>query len=366
MTLNDKYIFDRAPNRAYWEVTRACDLSCRHCRAEADPFACPGELTHEQGKALIDRLAAFGEPLPHVVLTGGDPLKRNDLFQLIAYAQSRGLGVSVSPSGTPLLTPDTVAKIKQAGVDAISLSIDGSTAQIHDDLRGVPGCYARTMEAARAATAVGLMYQVNTLVSEETVDDLPAIAQLVSSLRAARWSLFFLVTVGRGTVLRPISSERCETLFRWLASLSLEGTPVITTTEAPHFRRIQAEHRRSMGSSGNVTPQHPARPGHSHGGAGIRDGNGIVFISSVGDIHPSGFLPLMAGNVKTDDLVAVYRESELFTSLRRPDDFGPRCGICEYRMICGGSRARAFADSGNPLADDPLCVYQPRRAHAVA
>lgn len=348
--MENKYVFDRAPSRVYWEVTRACDLACRHCRAEADPQPCAGELTHAQGIALLDRLASFGEPLPHVVMTGGDPLKRADLFELIEHARARGLGVSLSPSGTPLLTPEIIAAIRRAGVDAISLSLDGSTAEAHDAVRGVPGCFARTLDAGRAASAVDLMFQVNTLVAEETVDDLPAIAQLVSSLRAARWSLFFLVTVGRGTVLRPISAERCETLFRWLADLRLEGTPVVTTTEAPHYRRVVMEHRRA------ASPSHRA---HGHGGAGIRDGNGILFISSVGDIHPSGFMPLSAGNVKMENVVTVYRESRLFTALRHPDDFTGRCGRCEYRFLCGGSRARAFAATGDPLGDDPLCLHEP-------
>ncbi|MBK7579918.1 MAG: TIGR04053 family radical SAM/SPASM domain-containing protein [Myxococcales bacterium] len=368
----NRFVFDRAPARAYWETTKACDLACRHCRAEAAPHADPRELSNAQGKKLLERLAAFGDPLPHVVLTGGDPLKRDDLFELIAYAQSLGLAVSVSPSGTPLLTAEAIAQLKQAGVEAISLSLDGATPEHHDDIRQVPGCFARTLEAAKAAVDVDLMFQVNTLVAKETLADLEAIYPLVKSIGAARWSLFFLVTVGRGTVLNPISADECETLFQWLAGLPRgKGLPIVTTTEAPHYRRILLERVKARpkdaGGNGNGHGH-----GHPHGGEGpvpglgIRDGNGIMFISSVGDVSPSGFLPLVAGNVKLEDPVEIYRSSQMFVALRRAESFEGRCGICEYRGPCGGSRSRALAATGSMLAEDPLCAYQPKvgAAHA--
>lgn len=352
--MNDKVVFDRAPRRIYWEVTRACDLACRHCRAEAVPEREPGELTTDEGFRLLDRLAAFDSPTIHLVLTGGDPLKRPDLFALIERGRVRGLGVSVAPSGTSLLTPDVIASFRHSGVEAISLSLDGSTAARHDALRGVPGCFARTANAARAAAAVGLPFQINTLVSEETLDDLPAIRGVVSALGAARWSLFLLVTVGRGVVLNSITPDACERLFDWLASAAAEAGPVITTTEAPHFRRVLIQ-RRQRERQLNARPAHP---GHDHA-AGIRDGNGIMFISYAGTVSPSGFLPLCAGNVRRDDPIEIYRESPLFRALRDPDGFGGRCGACEFRWVCGGSRARAFAASGDPFAEDPLCCFQP-------
>jgi radical SAM protein len=353
--------YDRAPARVYWETTRACDLACRHCRATAAPDADPGELTSEAGRRLLDRLAAFGPPHPHVVLTGGDPFKRADLFPLIAHARGIGLGVSVSPSGTALLTPAAIHRLKDAGVEAISLSLDGPDATTHDALRGVPGTHARTVDAARAAAAVGLPVQVNTLVSEETLDGLPATLDVVRDLRVARWSLFFLVTVGRGAALRAITPGAGERLLNWLADraegCAREGGPVLTTTEAPHFRRVLSQRRRVDGPIGTA-----GGPGR---GAGIRDGNGILFISHVGDIFPSGFLPIAAGHVRADDLVAVYREAALFTALRDPDRFEGRCGACEFRQVCGGSRARAFAATGRVLAEDPLCPYVPRRGPAA-
>ncbi len=341
-------------------------------------MADPRELTTEQGKRLLADLAAFGAPLPHLVLTGGDPLKRADLFELIAEAQALGLAVSVSPSGTPLLTADAIGRLKRAGVDAISLSLDGATAPHHDDIRQVPGCFERTLEAARAASHEQLMFQVNTLVAKETLGDLEAIYPLVKSIGAARWSLFFLVTVGRGTVLSPISADECETLFGWLADLPRgRGLPIVTTTEAPHYRRILLERVKARppgtapAAGGHPGGGHPGG-GHPHGagapvpGLGIRDGNGIMFVSNVGDVSPSGFLPLVAGNVKLESPVEIYRSSQMFVALRRAEAFEGRCGICEYRGPCGGSRSRALAATGNMLAEDPLCAYQPRVGAALS
>ena len=346
--------FDRAPRRVYWELTRACDLACRHCRAEAAPAPDPAELTEREGLALIDRLAGFGTPLPHLVLTGGDPLKRPDLFGLIAAARARGFGVSVAPSATPLLTPEMIARLEAAGVEAVSLSLDGSDAARHDALRRVPGCFDRTVAAAHSCAAVGMPFQVNTLVCEETLADLAATHAVAADLGAARWSLFFLVAVGRGTVLRPITAEVCERLFASLLDLSGTPGPVITTTEAPHFRRVALERARRAGHD----PAAPARRPIGHG-AGIRDGNGIMFISHAGEVRPSGFFSLSAGNVRTTGPVDLYRDSGLFRALRRPDLFGGRCGRCEWRETCGGSRARALAATGDPLAEDPLCLYEP-------
>ncbi len=354
--MNSKVVFDRAPRRIYWEVTRACDLACRHCRAEAVPEREPGELSTGEAGRLLDRLAAFDSPAIHLVLTGGDPLKRPDLFELIERGRMKGLGVSVAPSGTPLLTSEVIAAFKQSGVEAISLSLDGSTAARHDALRGVPGCFARTVDAARAAAEVGLPFQMNTLVSDETLHDLPAIYGVACDLGAARWSLFLLVSVGRGAVLNAITPDACEQLFGWLAGAAIEGGPVVTTTEAPHFRRVVIQRRqREVGLN-----RRAAHPVHDHA-AGIRDGNGIMFISYKGDVSPSGFLPLCAGNVRRDDPIDIYRSSPLFRGLRDPDGFGGRCGACEFRWVCGGSRARAFAASGDPLAEDPLCRFQPAR-----
>ena len=341
--------FDEAPLRVYWELTRACDLACRHCRAEAVSRRHPEELTTVEGLHLLERLAAFGSPRPRLVLTGGDPLKRPDLWVLIAAAWALDLPVSVAPSATPLLRPTEIRCLKQAGVEAISLSLDGATPARHDAVRGVGGTFQRTLEAAGAARQAGLPFQINTLVAAETLDELPAIYLLASELGAARWSLFFLVSVGRATLLEQIRPAEAEDVMRWLAELSGRGSgPVVATTEAPQFRRVLLQRHRGAGAHG----------------AGVRDGNGIMFISHTGDVQPSGFLPVSAGNVRTEDVVAIYRDSPLFRRLRRPAFFAGRCGRCEFRAHCGGSRARAYAASGDPFTEDPLCPYEPRVAAA--
>lgn len=357
------FIYAERPQRVYWEVTRACDLACRHCRAEAVPQPSPQELTFEEGRQLLEQLSGFGSPLPHLVLTGGDALKRRDLFDLIAAARALGFAVSVAPSATPLLTPLALQRLRSAGVDAISLSLDGSDAARHDAIRGIEGTYERTIAAAWAARDVGLPFQVNTLVCEETAQDLPSIYAQVVEMGAARWSLFFLVTVGRGEVLASISPERAERLLEWAATLGGRpgsGKPIVTTTEAPHLRRIVSQ-RMKHHAHDNAPHAHP---GANHG-AGIRDGNGIMFISHVGDICPSGFLELPCGNVRNANVVDIYRSSPLFRQLRAPELFADRCGRCEFHFVCGGSRARAYASSGNPLGQDPLCLHEPTTRQAA-
>lgn len=356
--VTNPYVHDQRPLRVYWEITRACDLACRHCRASAVPDRDPGELSTGEALDLLHRVAAFGDPLPHLVLTGGDPLKRADLFEVIDAARDLGVRVSVAPSATPLLTGDALRRLHAAGIDAISLSLDGSTVERHDAIRAIPGTYERTLEAARVAHAIGLPFQINTLVCTDTVDDLAAVYEHVLALGASRWSLFFLVTVGRGAVLDPIPPERAEGLLRWVASLAPRARAAgltITTTEAPFLRRVVAEQRRTLPMA-ETAHGHPGTVQHA---AGIRDGNGILFISHVGDICPSGFLEVPAGNVKRDDLVEVYRSAPLFRDLREPAAFEGRCGECQYHFVCGGSRSRAWAATGSPLAEDPLCTYQP-------
>ena len=358
----ERYIHER-PLRVYWEITRACDLACRHCRAQAAPDRNPAELTTAEGERLLEQLAAGADPRPHVILTGGDPLKRSDAFNLIAAARRRDLPVSVAPSATPLLTPDALQRLHDASVDAISLSLDGSTAERHDAIRRVGGTFDRTVVAAGVAFDIGLPVQVNTLVCADTAEDLPAVYDLAAAVGAARWSLFFLVTVGRGGLLQPVSAARAEQLLVWAADLNAQrsaGLPLVTTTEAPQFRRVALQRRRMARTPGTAGPG----TGHGSSGCGIRDGNGILFISHVGDVCPSGFLEIPVGNVRAANVLDLYRSAPLFRQLRDADGFHGRCGYCEYRWVCGGSRARAFAASGDPLGEDPLCVYHPWECHA--
>ena len=299
--MRDPFTFADRPQRVYWEITRACDLACRHCRAAATPGTHPDELTTAEGRRLLQQLATFADPLPHLVFTGGDPLKRHDLFELIASARDFGFRISVAPSATPLLTRDALLDLCAAGVEAISLSLDGSDAERHDAIRGIHGTYERTLDAAKSARDLGLPFQINTLVCLETVDDLPKIYEQVVAMGAARWSLFFLVSVGRGQVLQAVSPHSAERVLAWIAWLSrrpAHGRLVITTTEAPQLRRVirQQGHEDTPPSGGSRAAHH---------GGGIRDGNGILFISHTGDICPSGFLDIAAGNVRVDDVVSV-------------------------------------------------------------
>lgn len=343
------------PLLVYWETTRACALACRHCRAEAIPCADPRQLTHLESVGLLYQILAFGDPLPHLILTGGDPLERADLYDLIDDARALGIGVSITPSATHRLTPHAIARLKQHGIESIGLSLDGSNADRHDGIRNVPGCFEATVQAAKTASVLGIPVQINTLVAQETADDLPAIYEVVKDLNIMRWSLFFLIVVGRGKTLNEVSPERAERLMEWVYDLSQVAPFAIKTTEAPSYRRVALNQMRKRSSE----------PHSSQGvrrGFGIRDGNGIVFVSSTGDVYPAGFLPLSAGNIGTTQLATIYRESELFQKLRRPEQFNGKCGVCEYRVICGGSRSRAFAHTGDPLGSDRLCMYEPKLA----
>ena len=339
------YRYTQAPRRVYWELTRACGLSCRHCRAEAIKERLPDELSTDEAFDVLGALAE-AKPMPVVVLTGGDPLERPDFFEIMDFAKTLKLHVDVAPSVTPKLTRDAVFQIKEHAVGAMSLSLDGSDGKRHDDLRGIPGCFDRTLEAAEYIAEAQIPMQVNTLVTAHTLSDLPAIHKRAGQMKPKRWSLFFLVTTGRGSLLPQIEPEQAEELFEWLLEMGPESSFVIATTEAPQYRRLLAKRQ-----VGDGPPRVP--------GAGMRDGNGIMFISYRGDIMPSGFLPLSAGSVRKSNPLTIYRESKLFTSLRDTSSFGGRCGACDLKDLCGGSRGRAYAATGNPLDEDPLCLYQP-------
>ncbi len=350
-------VYDRAPMLVYWETTMACGLACRHCRAFASPRRAPNELTTAEGLGLLDRLTGFGTPLPHIVFTGGDPLRRDDLEDLVAGATERGIGASLAPAVTPDLTIGRLRSLQQAGIQTISLSLDGSSAALHDGLRGVPGTFDMTMDAAQQAAELGMPVQINTLVTDQTAADLPAIYDLLTTKKLLRWSLFFLISVGRGTALSEVSAVEAERLFRWLYPLTKSAPFQIKTTEATHYRRVAI---RAMEHEG-LTAEQIAHSGVGRG-FGIRDGNGIMFISHDGTVHPSGFLPVPVGNVRTEDVVDLYRNHPTFTSLRDVAQLKGKCGICPYVRECGGSRARAYARTGDFLESDPLCVYQPRPA----
>jgi radical SAM protein with 4Fe4S-binding SPASM domain len=276
------------------------------------------------------------------------------LFELIDEARKLGIGVSITPAATPALTSDVLTRLKEHGVEGLGLSLDGSSATRHDSIRGVAGTFDRTIEAMRWAQEPGMPLQVNTLVAAETASDLPAIYELLKSLAVARWSLFFLISIGRGKVLQPLSPEKAEMLMSWIYETSLIAPFIVATTEAPSYRRVALEQMRAHGKNAEEIER-----SNAYRSFGIRDGHGIVFVSHTGEICPAGFLPLVIGNVREDRLADVYRHAPAFESLHNPTRFEGRCGVCQYHTVCGGSRSRAFEATGNLLAEDPLCTHEP-------
>ena len=336
---------DRRPLVLVWEVTQACALACKHCRADAQPDRHPDELTTAEGRGLLEDARRFG-PGQLVVLSGGDPLARDDVVDLVGYGSDLGLRMTLTPSGTASLTADRVGELSEAGLRRMALSFDG-TRDDHDEFRGEPGSFDSTLEAAEAARAVGLPLQVNTTVCAETVDGLGAVRDLTESLGAVLWSVFFLVPVGRGRTLDPIPPDRAERVMEWLVDVDESASFRVKTTEAPHFRRVAQQ----AGGGG--------RRGLEERPRGINAGDGFAFVSHRGEVYPSGFLPLPAGSVREGGIVECYRDSPLFTALRDRDNLTGKCGACPFRRVCGGSRSRAFATAGDPFASDPLCAYLP-------
>jgi radical SAM protein len=360
--------FQRAPFLVIWETTQSCALACRHCRASARPWRDPSELTTAEGRELIEQVAAMGTPL--LVLSGGDPVNRPDLFELVRHAKRHGLRTATIPAATSDLTEDLVANLKDAALDQMALSLDFPSAALHDAFRGVPGAFDKTIQAAAWARAAGLPLQINTTVCGDTVPYLEEMAALVEQLGAVFWEVFFLVPTGRGSVLAGLPPEECERLFDLLYRTQKKGGFVVKITEAPHYRRHVAQReRRLAGERGRPSGAVPMPalltrsegPGHTVGLAprGVNAGNGFLFVSHLGEIYPSGFLPISAGNVRGTRLDDAYRSSDLFRSLRDPDRLKGRCGACEFRFICGGSRSRAYAMTGDYLETDPWCTYQP-------
>lgn len=346
--------FAHSPLMFYYEITRACDLVCLHCRAEAQTDAAPGELTHAQSLALIDEVAAFPRK-PNLVLTGGDPLKRGDVFELAAHAAGLGLSVALTPSATPLATADAFKRARDAGVRCLGISLDGADAATHDSFRGWSGSYARTLQMLADARALGLPVQVNTSLTRRNVDQLDRMAALLEDQGIFMWSVFFLIPVGRGIAQTRISPEEYETAFATLWRHASTKPFAIKTTEAPHYRRFVLQ----QGGHPLAARGRPGVSGH-HGRAplGVGDGKGIMFVSNAGEIYPAGFLPLLCGRFPAQSVIEAYQRHPTFLSLRDADQLKGKCGRCEYRRVCGGSRSRAYAVSGDALAAEPDCVYQ--------
>jgi radical SAM protein len=379
--MNKKIDFSLSPFIVIWEVTQACDLACIHCRAEARPRRDPLELTTNEGYRLIDEIKKFGgtcgspeqakdqEGGPGnrstlLVLTGGDPVKREDIYDLISYSVGKGLRTTVSPSVTPLLTKEAIRRFKESGVSRIAISLDGSCAEIHDSFRKVRGSFEWTMKAIKDCTQEKIPLQINTTVTKYNFKDLTNIALLIKDFGIVLWSVFFLVPTGRGKREDEISPEEYEAAFHIMYDLSKTMPYDIKSTEAPHYRRVAIQRMISESRSANLsTPDRinikvPDSVGRAP--RGINDGNGFVFVSHTGEVFPSGFLPISAGNVRKESIVDIYRNSPLFKELRDYTKLKGKCGVCEFKHICGGSRARAFAVTGDYMESEPYCVYIPK------
>ncbi len=382
--------FGKAPFIAIWEVTRACDLRCVHCRAEAIPNRNPDELTREQGFKLIEDLRAFSETAPPLfVITGGDPLKSPYVYDYIKHADDVGLRVAVTPSATGLLTREAIHKMKEHGLTRLAISLDGSTAEIHDNFRRQPGSYAHTIRAIKDALAEGLTVQINTTISRWNMNDIDNLCELMQKLGLTLWAAFFLVPTGRGEETDEISPEQYEQALHKLYETARKADFDLKTTAAPHYRRVVLQAQRGQGMSGDsnayLKPRkeggsvadrnaegppawvlRPMKPGGwSRGDAigraarGVNDGNGFIFIDHVGEVYPSGFLPLKCGNVKSQSIVEIYRNNPHLVRMRDFSQLKGKCWACDYRDVCGGARSRAFAVTGDYLASEPYCTYVP-------
>lgn len=358
--------FDERPFIVIWETTQACDLACVHCRACAQPFRNSQELSTEEAKHLIDEVAAMEAPL--FVMTGGDPLKRPDIYELVEYAALKGIRPSLTPSATPLLTKEAVGKLKESGLARLAISLDGPTATIHDSFRKVAGSFQWTLDAVQYAHEVGLPVQINTTITRHNLQYLDAMIALVEKLGIVLWSVFFLVPTGRGQNIDLLSAEEFEQVFEKLYETSKRVLFDIKSTEAQHYRRFLLQKRTEMRRQGSVPSEKmphflgiSSSDGIGRAPKGINDGKGFVFISHLGEVFPSGFLPVSAGNVRNESLADLYRNSPLFVELRNTANLEGKCGRCEFKEICGGSRARSHALTGNLFAEEPCCVYEPKR-----
>jgi radical SAM protein len=362
------------PLIVFWESTKACMLSCIHCRAEAIIKPLPGELLGDEVYMLVDYVREFGAPYPLLVVTGGDPLMRGDLWDLIRYAVERGVRVSLAPSVTPSLNSDVVKKISDSGISAVSISLDSPDPEVHDSIRGYRGVWDRTVRVIRELIDYNVKVQVNTVVMRPTLEGLPRMVQLLSKLGVSTWEVFYLVRVGRAQEKLDLTPQEWEDVSHFLYEASKYGITV-RTVEGPMFRRVTIARKHAESQGFNVSKFNLGStywmlveklksymgPPMSEAKAqtiGTRDGKGIIFIAYNGDVYPSGFLPVKAGNVRFSSLKKVYIESNLFKDLRM-GNFKGRCGICEFKDICGGSRARAYSVYGDPLAEDPACPYVP-------
>ena len=359
--------FAQSPFVVIWETTRACALACRHCRAEAVSVRHPDELSTDEAKAMLRRVREFGPVV--FVLSGGDCLQRDDVFELIEYGFQLGLRMAATPATTERATPEVLRRLQAAGISRLAVSLDGSCPEIHDDFRRVEGSFACGVRMLETCREIGLSTQVNTVIGRHNAGDFDALAALMTRLGIVFWEVFFLVPVGRAKPADLASAEEFEAVFHKMYDLSRSASFDVKATAAPQYSRVILQRQVAERAAG----ERSAAPDTMTSGVmfslsdgigrarSVNDGDGFMFVSHVGEIMPSGFLPIVAGNVRTDNLVEVYREAPLFTRLRDRSLLKGKCGVCEYVSVCGGSRARSFGVTGDYMASEPCCVHVPKR-----
>ena len=347
-----------APPRVIaWEVTRSCNLACVHCRASAVHGPYEGELSTAEAFTLVDQIASFANPI--LILTGGDPLMRADVFDIAARAIGKGLRTVMSPNGT-LVTPEVARRMHDVGIARVSISIDFPSAAEHDAFRGVPGAYDGAVRGIRNCLDAGVEVQINSTITKLNAHYLPALLQLSEDLGAVSFHPFMLVPTGRGKELeaQELPPEEYERALEWMYDAQQESKLFMKPTDVPHYWRVMRQRAKAQGRKLEVHP-------HSHGGMntlsrGCLAGIGFCFISHIGEVQGCGYFDKVAGDVRKHTFPEVWRDSPLFNELRDFDGLKGKCGVCEYKKVCGGCRARAYEATGDYMAEEPYCAYVPK------
>ena len=395
------------PRLVFWEVTKGCNLHCIHCRATATELSSPLDLPTTKAREIIEQIAAYANPI--LVLSGGEPLFRRDIFDLAKLATARGLRVALATNGT-LVTKDVAQKIVDSGVKRVSISLDGADAQTHDSFRGIPGAFEAAIYGLRNLKQLGMQVQINMTVARHNASQLPAVLELAKSIGADALHTFLLVPVGCGVDIaaeQMVPPEEYEKMLHWFYDRSVEGGIELKATCAPHYFRVVRQRRAEERRAGHEAPSpagksaalqtarigptdmampgatgiiidknrelagvpsgHPGgHPGSGHPDAmnamtkGCLAGTGVCFISHEGEVFPCGYLPVIAGDLRRQSFADVWENSITFERLRGPDNLKGKCGCCEFRNVCMGCRARAFAATGDMMDEEPFCVYQPK------
>ncbi len=340
-----------------WEATRACRFACAHCRAMAQPKRSPVELSKDEVIKLVEEIASFPNSKPLFVISGGDPLLRDDVFEIASYATKLGLKVGMSPSGSDI-TPDVVRMMKGSGVKIVSISVDGSREEIHDSFREVPGAFQMAMQSIKYIREGGIPFQINTTVSRHNIYDLLNIYELVFEVGASAWDVFVFIPIGRGRINHKIlglSPHEYEDVLNLIYKISLRSKISVRMTCSPPYMRVVLHEK---GEDGWKSQE--GRTIQSMGARGCLSGNGFAFVSHMGNVYGCGFLPIPAGNIRKQNFRDIYEKSPLFSKLRDYDLIQGKCGVCEFKTACGGCRARALTMKGNFLDEDPYCAYIPQ------